>query len=133
MQYVINFVGADRGGRSSAGQMVGNRGFVRPMPMTDEAFEKIVALTRTKVHAADDDATDEVDASRIAIDDLVEVCEGPFKGMQGPVLERNPLADGAEEADEADEQALTLVLTVMGRDTPVTVPERYCAKVGEAV
>jgi hypothetical protein len=33
MQYVINFVGSDRGGRSMSGQMQGNRGFVRPMPM----------------------------------------------------------------------------------------------------
>lgn len=133
MQYVTSFVGSDRGGRSGSGQMDGNRGFVLPMPMTDEAFEKIVALTRKKPHMADDDGTDEVVASPIAIDDIVAVREGPFKGMQGPVLERNPLADAAEEADEADEHALTVVLPVMGRDTPVTVPERYCAKVGEAV
>jgi len=111
--------------------MVGNRGFVRPLPMTDEAFEKIVALTRTKMGGTAEDDADTVDASRIAIDDLVEVCEGPFKGMQGPVLERGPI-DGAEGAD-AEEEALTLVLTVMGRDTPVTVPERHCAKVAEAV
>jgi len=147
MQYVTSFVGADHGGRSAAGQMDGNRGFVLPLPMTDEAFEKIVALTRTKTHTADDDGTDEdddgtdedddgtdeVDASRIAIDDIVAVREGSFKGMQGRVVERSPLADAAEEADEADEQALTLALTLMGRDTQVTVPERFCAKVGEAV
>ena len=128
MQYVINFVGADRGGRSAAGQMAGNRGFVRPMPMTDEAFEKIVALTRAKtMPTADEGAVGKVDVSSIAIADVVEVCEGPFKGMQGPVLERSPLEG------EANEQALTLVLSVMGRDTPVTVPERHCAKIAQAV
>ena len=47
--------------------------------------------------------------------------------MQGPVLERSPLEG------EANEQALTLVLSVMGRDTPVTVPERQCAKIAQAV
>ena len=84
MQYVINFVGADRGGRSASGQMVGNRGFVRPMPMTDEAFEKIVALTRAKTTpTADEGAVGKVDVSSIAIADVVEVCEGPFKGMSG--------------------------------------------------
>ena len=41
MQYVINFVGADRGGRSMGGQMAGNRGFVRPMPVTEEAYQKV--------------------------------------------------------------------------------------------
>jgi len=127
MQYVISFVGFDRGGRSATGQMVGNRGFVRPKPITDEEFEKIVALTRAKTKAEDDEEDDEADASRIAIDDVVEVFEGPFKGMQGPVLERGPLEG------EPEEQALTLVLTVMGRDTPVTVPERHCAKVAEVV
>ena len=30
------------------GQMVGNRGFVSPMPMTEEDFENIVKLTKQK-------------------------------------------------------------------------------------
>ena len=41
-----------------------------------------------------------------AIDEIVAVLEGPFKGMSGPVL----------EYDEA-EDSLTLALSVMGRDT----------------
>ena len=49
LQYVINFVGADRGGRSMSGQMVGNRGFVRPLPVSDAEFDKIVRLTRAKI------------------------------------------------------------------------------------
>ena len=41
-------IGFDRGGRTVSGQMEGNRGFVRPMPMSDAAFEKIVKLTQAK-------------------------------------------------------------------------------------
>lgn len=123
MQYVISFVGADRGGRSMSGQMAGNRGFVQPMPLTEAAFEKIVKLTQAKRLAEESGGTEgspsESDASAIQVDDLVDVCEGPFKGMQGPVLERT---------DEGGKAGLTLVLTVMGRDTPVTVPEEHCVK-----
>ena len=123
MQYVISFVGADRGGRSMSGQMAGNRGFVQPMPMSEAAFEKIVKLTQAKRLAEGGDGADsapaESDASTIQVDDLVDVCEGPFKGMQGPVLERT---------DDGGKAGLTLVLTVMGRDTPVTVPEDHCIR-----
>ena len=48
MNYVINFVGADYGRRSMNGQMSGGRGFVKPMPITDEAFENIIKLTKQK-------------------------------------------------------------------------------------
>ena len=80
-----------------SGQMEGNRGFVRPMPMTDEAFEAIVKLTQQKPEAADDEANKH---AAFAVDDLVEVCDGPFKGMEGPVIE---IAD--------EEETLTLALT----------------------
>ena len=94
------------------------------MPMTDEAFEKIVSLTRVKRVDAPADEEAEDGAPLIAVDDVVEVSEGPFKGMQGPVLERTT---------NEEQAALTLVLTVMGRDTPVTVPESYCSKVASSV
>ena len=135
MQYVINFVGADRGGRSMSGNMVGNRGFVRPMPITDEALENIVKLTQAKRRAREeggdegDGAADGAGAAAataaFAVDDVVEVEEGAFKGMRGPVIER---AHG--RGDEGP--TLTLVLTVMGRDTPVTVPEGHCSLVEKA-
>ena len=117
MQYVINFVGADRGGRSMSGQMVGNRGFVRPMPMADEEFDKIWELTRVKT-AADLEQEEKEAEPSFAIDDHVEVLEGPFKGMTGPVIS---LAESGEE--------LTLALVVMSRSTPVTLPLEHCAKV----
>lgn len=126
MQYVINFVGADRGARSATGQMVGSRGFVRPMPMTDDAFEKIVQLTKQKVQQkgseeegdAEEAASAEPAPPPFDVEDLVEVTEGPFRSMQGPVLE---LVEGGRE--------VTLVLTVMGRDTPVTLPIAQCVPV----
>ena len=37
------------------GQMAGNRGFVRPMPITQEAYEKVVALTRAKAPVGGED------------------------------------------------------------------------------
>ena len=126
MQYVINFVGADRGGRSTSGQMVGNRGFVRPMPLTDEAFLKIVQLTKVKApqHAAADgaDGADAPPEPAFKLDDIVEVSEGPFKGMQGPIV---AVADSGAE--------LTLALTVMGRDTPVTLPVEHCVGLDQAL
>ena len=102
-----------------SGQMVGNRGFVRPMPITDEAFEKILELTRQ--HPTADDSTEEVadEEPRVNVDDVVIVRDGPFKGMEGPVLE----VDAAAET-------LTLALTVMGRDTAVTVPNTYAELAG---
>ena len=120
MQFVINFVGADRGGRSMSGQMVGNRGFVRPMPMTDEAFEKILALTRAKLPKSPEEEAEAAAAAAFALDEIVEVTEGPFKGMQGPVI---ALSDDADE--------LTLALTVMGRDTPVTLQAEHCDRVDD--
>jgi len=119
MQYVINFVGADRGGRSMGGQMAGNRGFVRPMPVTEEAYQKALALTRAKLPSPAEES--DSDGPDFVENDVVEVTEGPFKGMQGPVL-----------SVDADEETLTLALTVMGRDTPVQVPLAYADKVGDA-
>lgn len=115
MQYVINFVGADRGGRSMSGQMVGNRGFVRPMPITDEAFAKVIALTRVKK-----EAEEAVAASPFELDKFVDIIDGPFKGMQGPVI---ALSDAKDE--------VTVALTVMGRNTPVTVAAEQCEVAAE--
>jgi transcription antitermination factor NusG len=125
MNYVINFVGADHGQRNSVGMLVGGRGFVRPMPITDEAFGKIVALTRVKINQqAEAEAAEQIDT-----DDIVEVLDGPFKGMEGRVLEKSS-PDG--EVEEEEEESLTVLLPIMGRDTPVTVPLRYCEKIGSA-
>jgi len=104
--------------------MVGNRGFVRPMPMSDDAFDRIVQLTRVKTPSAPD-AADAEHASApppFSLDDFVEVLEGPFKGMKGPVLDL--VDDGAQ---------LTLALTVMGRDTPVTLASEHCELCDAAV
>ena len=131
MQYVINFVGADLGGRSTAGQMTGNRGFVRPMPVSDEAYERAVALTRVKVNMGkgDGEGEDEEAVPLFSVDDMAEVVEGPFKGMQGPVLAvGNPEEEEGGAKDGAD--MVTLALSVMGRDTPVTLPLAHCRKVG---
>ena len=142
MQYVINFVGADRGGRSMGGQMAGNRGFVRPMPVSDEAYERAVALTRVKVRAAGSagEGDGEGDGPAFTVADVAEVVEGPFKGMQGPVLAVGAASDGpagdddddddAAAAADANAQTVTLALTVMGRDTPVTLPMAHCLKTG---
>jgi transcription antitermination factor NusG len=145
MQYVINFVGADRGGRSMGGQMAGNRGFVRPMPVSDEAYERAVALTRVKVNmgggagAEGGEGGDGANAAAPAftVADIAEVVEGPFKGMQGPVLavgsddgEGEGEGAAAAAAADADAQTVTLALTVMGRDTPVTLPMAHCLKIG---
>ena len=94
--------------------MQGVRGFVRPMPMTEEAFNDIVQLTKQTASPG----CDNVGAAAFSVDQMVEVLEGPFKGLQGPVLEV-----------EEDGEALTLALTVMGRDTPVDLPVRHVAKV----
>ena len=47
--------------------------------------------------------------------------DGPFKGMDGPVL---------EVLDEGE--SLTLALTVMGRDTAVTIPASYAERLETA-
>ena len=113
------------GQRNSVGMLVGGRGFVRPMPITDEAFGKIVALTRVKLNQqAEAEAAEQIDT-----DDIVEVLDGPFKGMEGRVLEKSS-PDG--EVEEEEEESLTVLLPIMGRDTPVTVPLRYCEKIGSA-
>ena len=112
LNYVVSFVGADRGARTVSGQMQGSRGFVRPMPMSQEKMDDIVKLTKQAV------STDEVAADHLfAVDDMLQVLEGPFKGLQGPVLEV------AEDGD-----TVTLALTVMGRDTPVDLPVRHVVK-----
>ena len=75
-----------------------------------------------------------------SVADVAEVVEGPFKGMQGPVLAVGAPSDGeagggddgdaAAAAGDADAQTVTLALTVMGRDTPVTLPMAHCLKTG---
>mmetsp|Transcript_43121 Transcript_43121/g.107280 ORF Transcript_43121/g.107280 Transcript_43121/m.107280 type:complete len:326 (-) Transcript_43121:222-1199(-) len=112
LQYVVNFVGADRGERTMSGQMQGSRGFVRPLPIKQEEFDAIVKLTKQRATSAEDDSN-----TPFAVGDMLAVLEGPFKGMMGPVLELNE-----------DEQMLTLALTVMGRDSPVDIPFRHAAK-----
>merc|ERR1719247_1769877 len=84
LQYVINFVGADTGGRNAVGTMIGTRGFVRPKPITDAEFERIIGHTR--VAAARAAEAEAVAAAGPAVDALVEMTEGPFKGLRGPVL-----------------------------------------------
>lgn len=115
LQYVVSFVGADRGERTISGQMQGSRGFVRPMPLTQNAFNDIVQLTKQSVTSKDNAA-----AAAFAVDDMLQVLEGPFKGLQGPVLE---IGD--------DSQTLTIALTVMGRDTPVDLPVRHVIRVDD--
>lgn len=83
------------------------------MPVTDEAFEDVVKLTKQSLSAAEESGGDAV-----AVDEVMSVLEGPFKGLQGPVLE----VDSSSET-------LTLALTVMGRDTPVELPMRHVVKV----
>ena len=61
-------------------------------------------------------------APAFALDDIAEVLEGPFKGMQGQVI----------AVDESGEE-VTLALTVMGRDTPVSLPIEHCVNAAEAV
>jgi transcription termination/antitermination protein NusG len=139
LQYVVSFVGADRGGRTMSGQMQGNRGFVRPLPMTDEQFQNIVQLTKQSVSSKDGAAE-----AGFAVDEVLEVLEGPFKGLQGPVL---AVGEDGETLTVALQvwctfqttAAIPRVLThctrrnlpgqVMGRDTPVDVPSRHVEKV----
>jgi len=130
MPRVVNFVGQDRGGITASGALNGTRGFVKPVPMTDEEFEEVVAKTRVKqpeeVEAETAEAeTAEADLLRIDVDDAVEVIEGPFKGMQGRVLEKTsqPINGGPPE------ESLKILLPIMGRDTEVIVPLRQCDKV----
>ena len=50
--------------------------------MSDAQFEKIVKLTQVK--RVEEATKEEAD---LAVGDTLEVCEGPFKGMKGPLLE----------------------------------------------
>ena len=102
LQYVVSFVGADRGGRTVSGQMQGNRGFVRPLPMTDEQFQNIVQLTKQSVSSKDGAAE-----AGFAVDEVLQVLEGPFKGLQGPVL-----------AVGEDGETLTVALQVLHVSPP---------------
>ena len=65
------------------------------MPMSDAQFEKIVKLTQAKREGGEEEDDEDAPAG-FAVDEMVEVCEGPFKGMQGPVLETPP-ASGEED------------------------------------
>mmetsp|Transcript_978 Transcript_978/g.2638 ORF Transcript_978/g.2638 Transcript_978/m.2638 type:complete len:214 (+) Transcript_978:3-644(+) len=113
MQYVVNFVGFDRGGRTLAGNLDGTRGFVWPRPLSPEQFEDIVRLTKEPQEEA------RTPAQKVGLrqGDRVQVISGPFKGMQGKVVEV-----GAEEL-------CTILLKVMGRETNVQVPVRHCSPV----
>ena len=116
-QYVVNFVGNDRGGTSFSGQPDGTRGFVRPMPLTQAAFEEIVACTKRVPSSVEGGADPAAPAApRFEVDQMVQVNGGSFKGLQGPVL---------TTSDE--EESVTLLLRVMGRDTPVELPMKLLA------
>ena len=89
-------------------------------------------------HAGDGDGANAA-APAFTVADIAEVVEGPFKGMQGPVLavgsddgegEGEGEGAAAAAAADADAQTVTLALTVMGRDTPVTLPMAHCLKIG---
>jgi len=108
--YVVNFVGADHGGRSRAGGLDGTRGFVWPRPLSQGQYESIIQLTMAKQPGEEGEASQ----AGLAVGELVEVVSGPFKGMRGAVLEV-----GAEEL-------CSVSLTVMGRQTSVQVPVRHC-------
>ena len=135
MQYVINFVGNDRGGRSMTGQMVGNRGFVRPMPIPDSKYADIVRLTKQNNlpgnQAEGDEAGDEAELGPrgpvYELDEMVEVTEGPFKGMSGPVVSLGNEDEDAEAAAAAG-TTITVALSVMGRDTPVELSRTHVTK-----
>ena len=142
MNYVINFVGADYGGRTMNGQMIGSRGFVKPMPLTEEDFANIVRLTKQKrgddgqllgAGAAGAEAGAEADAAAAAPsfeeDDMVQVTEGPFKGLQGPVLAADADADAAADAGaEADAEMVRVALSIMGRETAVELAARHLVR-----
>jgi len=113
MQFVLNFVGADRGGRSRGGQMDGTRGFVWPRPMSEEAFAEIVALTRQKEQAEE---AEQGGNFAFSVDELVKVTQGPFKGLEGRVV-----ALGQVPTD-----AITVAVTIMGRETSVDIATNHC-------
>jgi transcriptional antiterminator NusG len=113
MQYVVNFVGFDRGGRGYSGHMDGTRGFVWPRPLADAQFEDIVRLTK-EAAAQDGSAAQQVG---LAQGDRVQVISGPFKGLTGSVFE------------VGEEDLCTVSLNVMGRETNVQVPVRHCTPV----
>ena len=115
-QYVVNFVGNDRGGTSFSGQPDGTRGFVRPKPLTQAAFDEIVACTKRVPGTVEGEDGEVVPAGpAFEVDQMVQVNGGSFKGLQGPVL-------------TLDEETVTLLLRVMGRDTPVELPTKLLAK-----
>jgi transcriptional antiterminator NusG len=113
MQYVVNFVGFDRGGRGYSGHMDGTRGFVWPRPVTDAEFENIVRLTKEVVEEEGKAAKQ----ASLAPGDRVQIVSGPFKGLQGSVVE------------VGEEELCSVLLKVMGRETSVQVPVRHCAPV----
>ena len=58
---------------------------------------------------------------------MVQVTEGPFKGLQGPVLaaEADAAADGGAEADA---EMVRVALSIMGRETAVELPARHLVR-----
>ena len=138
MNYVINFVGADYGGRTMNGQMKGSRGFVKPMPLTEEDFANIVRLTQQKrgddgqllgAGAAGAAGAEAGAEASFEEDDMVQVTEGPFKGLQGPVLAAEDDADAAADGGaEADAEMVRVALSIMGRETAVKLPARHLVR-----
>ena len=136
--YVVNFVGADFGGRSANNQMGGSRGAVNPLPVSEAKMRDLVAKTKNRrkgdwskdgdplaVGAGAGGAGGAASIPLFEVDQMVEVTEGPFKGLQGPV--RPPAEGAAAAADVA-----TVALTVMGRETPVELPTRHLVRLSAA-
>ena len=59
---------------------------------------------------------------------MVQVTEGPFKGLQGPVLAADADADAAADAAEADAEMVRVALSIMGRETAVKLPARHLVR-----
>ena len=60
---------------------------------------------------------------------MVQVTEGPFKGLQGPVLAADADADAAADAGaEADAEMVRVALSIMGRETAVKLPARHLVR-----
>lgn len=103
---------------NASSRMQGSRGFVRPIPLSDEKFAEIVELTkqtRPRDNCGHGNSFD--------VGDVLEVLDGPFKGLKGPVL---------ISANE-DKKVVTLALCVMGQDTPVEIPIRDVVKCWDGV
>jgi transcription antitermination factor NusG len=124
MAKVMSFVGQDLGSRNPRVQA---RGFIQPEAITDEEYESIVALTKDDPFDGGGfwGDGDSIGKKRFHEDDMVEVQEGPFKGMRGRVLEE------PEKPQRGEEQQLNVLLPIMGQDTPINVSSGQCKKIFE--